>query len=175
MIPIPPWMLTPLFKYGAIAVGALIVVGIVWWQIDSYGDDREKAGRDAVQAEWDKDIAARQKAYIALQDDYRAKEHALAQQVGNIQQEKINAEARTAGLQRRLADSLRKRAERPAGLPDTGAVGADGKDPPKCTGAQLYRDDLQFLQREAEAADGLRHALRACYSQYDAAVVATAR
>ncbi len=30
MIPIPPWMLTPLFKYGAIAVGALIVVGIVF-------------------------------------------------------------------------------------------------------------------------------------------------
>lgn len=158
-----PW------KLIGIGVGAAVVFGTVWWQIDSYGDRRREAGKAEVQAEWDKDIAARQAAYTALQASYRAKEQELTGKVGTITQEKIDADARTAGLQRRLASELRKRAERPAGLPDSGAVGADGKDPPRCTGAQLYRDDLQFLQREAEGADGLRHALRACYDQYDAA------
>jgi hypothetical protein len=158
-----PW------KWIGIGVGTAIVLGSVWWQIDSYGDRRHEAGKAEVQSAWDKDAAERFRAYTALQTEYRAKEQTLTETVGTITQEKINAESRTAGLQRRLADSLRKRPERPAGLPDAGSASAAGEAPPKCTGAQLYRDDLEVLRRESGSADELRHALTACYAQYDAA------
>jgi len=161
------------WKWIAGGIGALLVLSFIGYQINAYGDRRYEAGKAKVQAAWDKDAHDRQEAYMALQADYRAREQQFTGTVAKIEQEKTNANARTADLQRRLADSLRRRPERPVGLPDAGAVGPDGKDPPKCTGAQLYRDDLQFLQREAEAADGLRHALRACYDQYDAALGAT--
>jgi len=37
------------------------------------------------------------------------------------------------------------------------------------TGAFLFREDAQFLTREAARSDGIRVALKGCYAQYDAA------
>lgn len=37
-----------------------------------------------------------------------------------------------------------------------------------CTGVQLYREDAEFLAREARLADEIRLELNSCYKQYDA-------
>ena len=69
-----------------------------------------------------------------------------------------------AAINSRLAialSELRNRPERPS---------AGGVDPGNCkgaTGAELYRNDAEFLSREAARADTIRAALGACYEQYD--------
>lgn len=91
-------------------------------------------------------------------------------------QETIDADRKTyrarlaavAADRDRLADSLRHRPERPASganLPDPAAAGAG---PAACTGAQLYRDDGEFLARVAADADRLRAAVEHCAAAYDA-------
>lgn len=67
MIPLPA--LFPLvgrfaFKHWRI-LAAVAAVGAVWWQVDSYGDRREAAGKSAVQALWDADTAMRDAAAAA--------------------------------------------------------------------------------------------------------------
>ena len=56
---------------------------------------------------------------------------------------------------------LRQRQDRPSG-PDT------TRDCKGTTGAELSRQDAEFLTREAARADQLRSALELCYRQYDA-------
>lgn len=152
-----PW------KAIGIAAGVLAVVGAVWWQVDSYGDRREKAGRDAVQAEWDKDIAVRQKAYTALVEDYRARELAWRAKADKARQERTNEDARTiAGLERTIA-GLRNRPERPSVPRAAPTPGVDAASEYR-TGAFLHREDGEFLAREAARADRLRTALKECYA-----------
>lgn len=60
---------------------------------------------------------------------------------------------------------LRDRPARPAYTLDTGS----GLKPPAIggTGAFLYREDAEFLAREAARADEIRAALQQCTAQYD--------
>lgn len=61
-------------------------------------------------------------------------------------------------------DRLRKRPARPADdLPGAPAIACQG-----CTGAELFRDDAEFLRREAARADEIRAGLEACYKVIDA-------
>lgn len=169
MIPfaIPLALKTLPWRWIGIGVGALVVVGTVWWQIDSYGDRREQAGRDDVQQAWDKDAAERLRAYTALQADYRAKEQAWQAKAATARQERSDEDARTiAGLERTLR-SLRNRPNSPA---VSGAAPTASDCPSTCygTGARLYRDHGEFLIREAARADRTRAALKECYAVYEA-------
>ena len=67
-----------------------------------------------------------------------------------------------------LADSLRHRPERPAGGADLPRAAAAAPGPAACTGADLYRDDAQFLVRLAADADHLRAAVGHRQAAYDA-------
>lgn len=57
---------------------------------------------------------------------------------------------------------LRSRPPRPTGETASAPATAQG-----CTGAQLYREDGEFLAREAARADEIRAAYRQCAAQYD--------
>ena len=91
-------------------------------------------------------------------------------------QETIDADRKTyrarlaavAADRDRLADSLRHRPERPAGGADVPRAAAAAPGAAACTGAQLYRDDGEFLARIAADADRLRAAVEHCAAAYDA-------
>lgn len=85
-------------------------------------------------------------------------------------QEAANAAAKQhqtqiAGVRRNLdiaLDGLRNRPERPINLPATARTGCEGG-----SGAGLYREDGEFLAREAARADEIRAGLAACYTYAD--------
>lgn len=61
--------------------------------------------------------------------------------------DKQDAVSKVSADYQRTINSLRKRAQRPAVLPDPASVGQT------CTGAELYREDAEFLAGEATRAD----------------------
>lgn len=76
-------------------------------------------------------------------------------------------DAQIASLNTRLGAALSSLSERPQRTPS-----ASKDTPASCncsgaTGANLSREDAEFLVREAARADKLRSALDQCYKQYD--------
>lgn len=165
MIPfaIPLALKTLPWKWIGIGLAALAVVGAIWWQVDSYGDDREKAGEAKVQQKWDKDIAERQAAYTALQASYRAQEQAWRRIAAKARQERTDEDARNIRSLERTLAGLRNRPERPA-VPYAPAEANRDAASEFRTGAFLHRPDSEFLAREAARADRIRAALKECYS-----------
>lgn len=92
----------------------------------------------------------------------------LQDQVASLIEEQTHAQQSTDRLSRALLERLSARDPRPpastdpAGGPETGSPSRFG------TGAQLYREDSDFLVREAARADRLRLAYTACVAQYTA-------
>lgn len=82
----------------------------------------------------------------------------------------------------RLIDELRKRPARPESLPDPDQAGestyasrsATGEHK-RATGAELYREDAEFLVREASTTDVLQRDLNICITAYSAAQQAIGR
>lgn len=168
MIPfaLPVALKTLPWKWLGIGAAVLAVVGVAWWRIDSYGDAREKTGREAVQAEWDKDILARAEIFAEMQARYRQQEQEWQAKADAARQERSDEDARTiAGLERTLR-SLQNRPERPA-LPGASPPPDPDQASDYRTGAFLHREDGEFLIREAARADKIRAALRECYSVVD--------
>lgn len=146
-----------------IAVGALVLGAAGGAALDHIIMAGRISKMEAQTAEVD-----RQRAEIRATDEReaRAKETKLAAQVGQIEQEKVDA---ISDINRRHAvelDGLRKRADRKP----TGASQTPGAAPTceGATGAELSRSDAGFLAGEAARADQQRAALGACYSAYDA-------
>ena len=99
----------------------------------------------------------------------RAAERTHAEEIATIQQKADHEKTALFADVARLADSLRKRPERPA----SGAMPSGAADPVGCTGAQLYRADGEFLAGETARAENLRLQLAACQAAYDSAVKLT--
>lgn len=129
-------------------------------------------------------------AYMALQTEhstYRSKverDAQLAQAATKKSQAKLDDEQRKAkelkdeeirNLKRRVSDlvgELRNRADRPQQPAAHQAPGAGHQEADtqlSCTGAQLYRQDGEFLAGEAAAADEVRAELRQCHADLTAA------
>lgn len=94
----------------------------------------------------------------------REREQVMVSSADKIRKEK---DAQIASLNTRLGTALSSLSERPQ-RPSSASQGA----PASCigagaTGAQLSREDAEFLVREAARADKLRSALDQCYRQYD--------
>ncbi len=118
----------------------------------------ENYGAKAVQAKWDSEKAA---AVTAQRD----KEAALQASMDKLREEKNRETAKLRRTVAALTDSLRDRPERPS-VPASANAG-DGAS--GCTGAELYRQDSQFLVNEATRADQIRLALKSCQDAYQAA------
>lgn len=151
---LPTWP----FAAGALVLG---LAGGAWI------DHTVMAGRIAKIEKTHADVM-RQLAEVhdADQLEARTKEQTWAARVGQVEQEKIDENARISARYAVELDGLRKRADRrPAptgGMPDA-APACEG-----ATGAELSRGDSIFLAGLAARADRHRAALAACYGAYDA-------
>ena len=161
------WFLDGMTMKGVLAQAAVTVLACAAVGVWSYRTGHEN-GKAAVTAEW---MAERAETARATS---RALERRI--EVETKMRETIDADrtayrARLAAIaadRDRLADSLRHRPERPAGGADLPRAAAAAPGPAACTGADLYRDDAQFLVRLAADADQLRAAVGHCRAAYDA-------
>lgn len=136
------------------ALGATVAVGAAGWYGRHVGDGE---GYDRCKGE----VAALQVKAVA---DARKDEQEKQKGVNDAIKKQVEGlEAVHAGLARDL-ERLRNRPARPAaGMPQNSDVQCKG-----ATGAELSREDAEFLGREAARADILRTALQACYLAHDA-------
>lgn len=130
------------------------------WQAHSKG---KQSGKAEVQALWTAERLAITTAHAEEATKAREKEQALQTQMAQQRKAHQNEVHRLVRNHTALVDSLRQRTERPASLADLPQNPPAGTEPATgCTGSQLYRQDGEFLAREAARADQLRLALRAC-------------
>ena len=154
-------MQTTIAKYLALT---LVTLGILWATY-STGD---KHGAQRVQAQWDAQTIERQQT---MKQETERREQAETQLQAEadkrIQEKEIEITRLNANIDR-LLDQLRKRPRRPsdAGVPKTPSLESNG---PGCNGRELYREDGEFLAREAARADKLRLGLLECRDAYQAA------
>ncbi len=127
------------------------------------------AGQAEVKQLWDKEKAAQYAEYAKGQEEARKKEQQLQADADRLRRDK-DAEIRNVNARATaLANSLRDRNSRAAqGSQTTNATGT-GQAGARCTGAELSREDAEFLAGEAARADSLRAALNQCVAQYEAA------
>jgi len=144
-------------------IGTFTITSLAATAFYAYSKGRQD-GKTLVQARWDAERLAVTAAQAEEAMKARQKEQALQTLLAQQRKEHQNEVRRLVRDHAALADSLRQRADRPAegaaGVPQ----GASAKVEPAtgCTGSQLYRQDGEFLAREAARADQLRLALRAC-------------
>ena len=123
-----------------------------------------QSGKSQIQSLWDAEVAAMALAQAAELERAMAKTAELQAQVDQIRRSHRNEVNRIAAEYTALVDSLRDRPDRPTdgsgGVPESPDAGAGSA--PRCTGAELYKQDSEFLAREAARADQLRIALNAC-------------
>lgn len=131
------------------------------WYAHSKG---KQQGKEAVQAMWNAERLAVATAQAEEAAKGRQKEQTLQTLLAEQRKEHQNEVRRLVRDHAALADSLRQRADRPAEGAASVPQGASAGVEPAigCTGSQLYRQDGEFLAREAARADQLRIALRAC-------------
>lgn len=100
-------------------------------------------------------------------DDARAREYQLAEVANNLKEAK---DAEIRAVNSRLAAALVELRNRPP-RPTPGAASTSISVAPASggTGALLYREDAEFLAREAARADEIRASLIQCVAQYDEA------
>lgn len=145
-----------------IAVAALIA-GACWWAYNAVYD----RGAQSVQIEWDKDKAAQAAASAKVTADALATTKTLA---ATIDTQRRQTNAQITALNNSLAGAIAGLRERPSrsdagnlsGNPATGSTSSG-------TGAGLYREDGEFLAREAARAKALTIRLAQCQAQYGAA------
>jgi hypothetical protein len=152
------WNLKLLAVTGTLIATSL--AGTAWY---AYSKGKEQ-GKEMVQAMWNAERLAVATAQAEEAAKARQKEQALQTLLAQQRKEHQNEVRRLVRDHAALADSLRQRADRPAdstaGVPQVANAGVEPAT--GCTGSQLYRQDGEFLAREAARADHLRLALRAC-------------
>jgi hypothetical protein len=127
------------------------------------------AGKAEVQQLWDKEKAEQYAEYAKGQEAARQKEQELQAQADRLRRDK-DAEIRNINARATaLANSLRDRNSRAPETNSSANATGTGQAGPRCTGAELSREDAEFLAGEAARADSLRTALNQCLAQYEAA------
>lgn len=123
-----------------------------------------RSGKSAIRAEFDAYRLSQTQALQKAEAEHRAKEQewqSSADKTTKAKDEQIRAINARAD---ELSIELRNRPTRPA----SGAVPKDSRASPSATGAQLYRDDAEFLTRLAQNADRAVAERDACIAQYKA-------
>lgn len=104
------------------------------------------------------------KKLLAASELAREREQMMVSSAEKIRKEK---DAQIASLNTRLGtalSSLSERPQRPSGSPQSAPAPSPRAG---ATGAELSREDAEFLVREAARADSLSLALGQCYRQYE--------
>lgn len=122
-------------------------------------------GKNSTLAEWNQEKLETAQRTSQLLEQRDAKTAALQDDKDKLRKAK-NAEIDRLNVD--LADALERLRQRP----ERGSEGGVPLDPPAgsgCTGSGLYRQDADFLVREAARADRLRADLLECQAAYDKA------
>lgn len=123
-------------------------------------------GKSIIQTRWDAEKVVQERVVQAQADKNRQTERQLQAKADTIAKEK----------QSELENLKRKHASVVAGLRDRPRRDTSDQlsgnprvteSPAICTGAELLREDAEFLAGEAARADEIRAELEACYVQYD--------
>lgn len=158
-----------------VIVALVVVIGIVlagsYLRYSGYQDGYKTAQTEGELklAQFKETIRTLLDAQMKAQREYEA---AVESRVATIQKEKEDEVKAINDRYLALANSLRDRPSRnpstsPSKDPAPSAVDSSGA---RCTGRELYREDAEFLAREAYRADILRKALKACRDTYEALV-----
>jgi hypothetical protein len=139
-------------------VGALLVITVIFsagWTIQGWRKDQEIA---KIQTQHAKERADAEVAMRKREQDLSASA-AQARKVKDEEIANVRAKLDSALVQ------LRDRKQRPSGssVSQTTAAGSPVQD---ADGTKLYREDAEFLIREAARADELRAALQQCQTAY---------
>lgn len=141
------------------AVAIVVVLALFGLSAYSY-----RAGKAAVQQEWDKEKAAIAQAHLEEMQRARQREAELQAAIDKqTEGYKRDLENITADYQR-IVVWLR---DRPAARAGAGGVPQGSAAGVGCTGAGLSRGDAEFLARYAADAARTREALDQCVRQYD--------
>lgn len=152
--------MNPYLIAGA-AIAVLIAFGAGYTQGKS-------TGKAEVQQLWDRAVADQAQEHAKAVAAARAKEQAMQADADKLREDKDREIRTIAARNDALLSRLRERPSRPAAIPGglPQASGA-GQNPAICTGAELPREDGEFLAREAARADEIRTALKRCEEQYE--------
>jgi len=125
-------------------------------------------GSNHVQTRWDKEKNAATQAMVKDAQTARKTEQVLQATADQTLREKDLEIARIVRQRDAALLSLRDRPSRPpeGAAPAPAKPGAPAQG---CDGPQLYREDAEFLVREAARADVLRAQLNQCQSMWDEA------
>lgn len=126
-------------------------------------------GAKSVRAEWNAERALIADAQSKQRAEALARERTLQANANRLRKEMTHEKTRIAAVQRELADRLSDRADRPGdgGVPQ---AAGDRDAAPGCTGAELFKQDGEFLLREATRADTIRLQLAQCQAAYGEAL-----
>ena len=139
----------------AATVLAIFAVWSHWYAYES--------GRSKVSADWAREKAVTQQAYIQEMERRNQKERGLQTQITQLQKDHQDENRAVSARYERIIAGLRKRPEAraPSGVPE-GAAADVG-----CTGAGLARSDGEFLAGFAADAARLQTALNTCLGAYN--------
>jgi hypothetical protein len=143
--------------------GVLALAAALWWAYNAVYD----RGAQSVQAQWDKERASLQAQSAKAAADALATTKQLAQA---MDKQRSNTHAQISALNASLGAAVAGLRERP-GRDNAGGVPVDTVTGARtgATGADLLRQDGEFLAREAARADRLRLELVQCQDAYSAA------
>ena len=130
---------------------ALALGGVTWWRHSLIDEGYAKCNAEKMQS-----IQIAQEKANVLSKQLQANAY-------NAAKEKQKAIADINARNERLVDSLRQRATRP----DPSMPAASRPSVAGATGAELYREDAEFLAREAARADKLRASVIECQSRFE--------
>ena len=141
------------------AVAIVVVLALFVLSTYSY-----RAGKAAVQQEWDKEKAAIAQAHMEEMQRARQREAELQATIDKQTEAYKNDLANITADYQRIVVWLR---DRPAARAGAGGVPQGATAGVGCTGAGLSRGDAEFLARYAADAARTREALDQCVRQYD--------
>jgi hypothetical protein len=128
-----------------------------------------KDGTARTTLQWEVKVAQQYAQAAAREATVKAQNAQLQTYVQTLTEAEAHESARVDRLTRSILGSVQARDTRPpAPDADTGRGPTAGDAPRFGTGAELYREDSQFLIGEAARADQIRTALRTCTAQYNA-------
>ena len=143
-------------KLLAESVGVLLEVAVVAGVSYHYTAQHYQSKIDA-------EHAAQAAAIAKAAEDAAAAEHAAQEKINAVLKAQNDTLNRVnVGLRNDL-NELRSRPSRPPDLPEAGRADCKGG-----SGAELSREDAEFLAWEAARADTIRASLQACYAALDA-------
>lgn len=125
-----------------------------------------RAGQRETSLAYELRLAQQANIHIQQQSAVNAQNTVLQDRLAHLTEEQAHAQAQSDRLVSDLLGSLQARPARPPETADSGRSAATNGATGFGTGAQLYREDAEFLAREAARADQIRLALSACTTQY---------